>query len=150
MTGGRNGYGAKLTNIFSKKFTIETADSKTNLIYKQVFQNNMRDRGEPSIRNNTENENYTRVTFELDLERFKMKSLDEDIISLLTKSVYDMAGVTPASLKVIFNGVTLPVQNFSAYVDLYLHSESNLQFPKIVAQCTSERWEVVCSLGNGY
>ena len=28
VTGGRNGFGAKLTNIFSKKFTITTADSK--------------------------------------------------------------------------------------------------------------------------
>jgi DNA topoisomerase-2 len=27
VTGGRNGYGAKLTNVFSKKFIIETADS---------------------------------------------------------------------------------------------------------------------------
>ena len=28
VTGGRNGYGAKLTNIYSKKFIIETADSE--------------------------------------------------------------------------------------------------------------------------
>ena len=28
VTGGRNGFGAKLTNIFSKQFTITTADSK--------------------------------------------------------------------------------------------------------------------------
>ena len=28
VTGGRNGFGAKLTNIFSKKFTITTADTK--------------------------------------------------------------------------------------------------------------------------
>ena len=28
VTGGRNGYGAKLTNIFSTKFIVETADSK--------------------------------------------------------------------------------------------------------------------------
>ena len=28
ITGGRNGFGAKLTNIFSKKFTISTSDSK--------------------------------------------------------------------------------------------------------------------------
>jgi len=27
-TGGRNGYGAKLANIFSKNFTVETADSE--------------------------------------------------------------------------------------------------------------------------
>ena len=30
VTGGRNGYGAKLTNIFSKKFVLETADSGTS------------------------------------------------------------------------------------------------------------------------
>ncbi len=29
VTGGRNGYGAKLTNIFSKLFEVETADRKT-------------------------------------------------------------------------------------------------------------------------
>lgn len=28
VTGGRNGYGAKLTNIFSNRFTVETADIK--------------------------------------------------------------------------------------------------------------------------
>ena len=28
ITGGRNGYGAKLANIYSSKFTIETSDSK--------------------------------------------------------------------------------------------------------------------------
>ncbi len=28
VTGGRNGYGAKLTNIYSKKFIVETADSE--------------------------------------------------------------------------------------------------------------------------
>ena len=28
VTGGRNGYGAKLANIFSKKFVIETGDHK--------------------------------------------------------------------------------------------------------------------------
>jgi DNA topoisomerase II len=29
VTGGRNGYGAKLANIFSKQFSVETADHKT-------------------------------------------------------------------------------------------------------------------------
>ena len=28
VTGGRNGYGAKLTNIFSRKFVLECADKK--------------------------------------------------------------------------------------------------------------------------
>jgi len=29
ITGGRNGFGAKLTNVFSKKFIVETADSNS-------------------------------------------------------------------------------------------------------------------------
>jgi DNA topoisomerase-2 len=33
VTGGRNGYGAKLTNIFSKKFTVETVDAKKKKKY---------------------------------------------------------------------------------------------------------------------
>lgn len=36
-TGGRNGYGAKLTNIFSVKFIVETADGKRGKRYKQVL-----------------------------------------------------------------------------------------------------------------
>ncbi|KAJ7298345.1 hypothetical protein O6H91_Y003200 [Diphasiastrum complanatum] len=40
-TGGRNGYGAKLANIFSAEFIIETADGKRMKRYKQVFSNNM-------------------------------------------------------------------------------------------------------------
>jgi len=36
-TGGRNGYGAKLTNIFSKKFTVETSSSEYGRKFKQVF-----------------------------------------------------------------------------------------------------------------
>ena len=41
MTGGRNGYGAKLANIFSSEFTVETADSSEGKRYKQVWKDNM-------------------------------------------------------------------------------------------------------------
>ena len=36
VTGGRNGYGAKLCNIFSTEFTVETACSESGKIFKQV------------------------------------------------------------------------------------------------------------------
>lgn len=36
VTGGRNGYGAKLCNIFSKKFTLETQSSAEKKHFKQV------------------------------------------------------------------------------------------------------------------
>ncbi|KAJ1551263.1 DNA topoisomerase 2, partial [Nowakowskiella sp. JEL0078] len=35
VTGGRNGYGAKLCNIFSTQFTVETSDSNTGKSFKQ-------------------------------------------------------------------------------------------------------------------
>lgn len=35
-TGGRNGYGAKLCNIFSTKFTVETACKEYRHSFKQV------------------------------------------------------------------------------------------------------------------
>ena len=45
--GGKNGYGAKLTNIFSKKFTVETCDGKQ--LYKQTVYDNMTRKDEPKI-----------------------------------------------------------------------------------------------------
>ncbi|NXS20837.1 TOP2A topoisomerase, partial [Mystacornis crossleyi] len=35
VTGGRNGYGAKLCNIFSKKFTVETGCREYKKLFKQ-------------------------------------------------------------------------------------------------------------------
>jgi DNA topoisomerase-2 len=34
VTGGRNGYGAKLANVFSKRFVVECADSKSKKLYR--------------------------------------------------------------------------------------------------------------------
>lgn len=39
VTGGRNGYGAKLCNIFSKKFVLETSSKEFKKSFKQVFEN---------------------------------------------------------------------------------------------------------------
>jgi len=49
VTGGRNGYGAKLANIFSTKFVVETCDGKRGRRYKQTFSKNMSKKGEPVI-----------------------------------------------------------------------------------------------------
>ena len=38
VTGGRNGYGAKLCNIFSTKFVVETCSADSGKRFKQVYQ----------------------------------------------------------------------------------------------------------------
>ncbi|KAJ6309510.1 hypothetical protein OIU77_015301 [Salix suchowensis] len=91
-TGGRNGYGAKLTNIFSTEFVIETADGKRQKKYKQVFSNNMGGKYESMITKCKEGENWTKVTFKPDLAKFSMSHLEEDVVALMKKRVVDMAG----------------------------------------------------------
>jgi hypothetical protein len=78
VTGGRNGYGAKLANIFSTRFVVETADGRRKRRYKQTFRKNMTVRGEPVIVDCPATENWTRVTFAPDLERFGMEELEAD------------------------------------------------------------------------
>eukprot|EP00894_Picocystis_sp_ML_P000552 jgi/Pico_ML_1/51069/g2170.t1 len=103
VTGGRNGYGAKLTNIFSTEFTIETCDGQRGLQYKQTFRNNMASKGEPAITKCKKTDNWTCVTFKPDLEKFNMNELEDDIVALMTKRVYDVAGCIGRGCKVYLN-----------------------------------------------
>ena len=83
MTGGRNGYGAKLANIFSKEFTVETSDSSVGKKYKQTFRENMTKRGEPQIKDCKED--WTKISFIPDFAKFGMECLDSDMYSLLER-----------------------------------------------------------------
>ena len=53
VTGGRNGYGAKLCNIYSTKFTLETVDSRQKKKYKQTWTDNMSKMRQAEITTNT-------------------------------------------------------------------------------------------------
>ena len=71
ITGGKNGYGAKLTNIFSTEFNIETIDSVRGLKFKQRFFDNMDGKDKAKVTKN-KGKPYTRITFIPDLEFFGM------------------------------------------------------------------------------
>ena len=47
--GGKNGYGAKLTNIFSKYFKVETVDHVRGLKFIQEWSDNMKQSTKPKI-----------------------------------------------------------------------------------------------------
>ena len=139
MTGGRNGFGAKLANIFSTEFVIETGDMRRNKYFKQTFYNNMARKDEPRIESNKYGCDFTKVSFRPDLDRFSMERLDDDIVSLMTKRVYDLAGVTDAKVRVKLNNQTIDCKNFSDYADFYLRNEENKELPKIV-EAKNDRW----------
>lgn len=50
VTGGRNGYGAKLCNIFSTNFMVETATREYKKSFKQIWANNMSKTTPPKVR----------------------------------------------------------------------------------------------------
>ncbi|CAJ0630017.1 8580_t:CDS:2 [Entrophospora sp. SA101] len=89
---GRNGLGAKFTNIFSTQFTVETTDATQKKKYIQSFYNNMSKIDEPIISNyDDDEEEHTMISFIPDLMRFGMTELTDDVIALLSKRVYDIA-----------------------------------------------------------
>ena len=149
VTGGRNGYGAKLTNIYSKTFIVETAFKETGKKYYQKFYNNMLKFNEPEIEDYSKDD-FTCITFEPDLARFGMDELDDDIVALFEKRVFDMAGITPKSVSVYLNGKKLKVKNFEDYIRMYLDAskEEDEIDPPIVYESPHPRWEVGMSLSE--
>ncbi|KAM4631214.1 DNA topoisomerase 2-beta [Polymixia lowei] len=148
VTGGRNGYGAKLCNIFSTKFTVETACTEYRHSFKQTWQNNMTKTTEPKVKL-FDGDDFTCVTFQPDLDKFKMEKLDKDIVALLTRRAYDVAG-SCRGVKVMLNGKKLPVTGFRSYVDLYVKDkldETGVAL-KVVNESVNERWEVCLAMSE--
>jgi DNA topoisomerase-2 len=125
------------------EFTVETIDAERGKKFKQTFKNNMGDRDNPSI-TSSKLKGYTKITFKPDLERFSMLNLSDDIVALMTKRVYDVAGCNP-TLKVYLNGEKLPIRSFKQYCELYLKDPLK---PKLFEK-GGERWDVCLSISDG-
>jgi DNA topoisomerase-2 len=144
VTGGRNGFGAKLTNIYSEEFIVETADTKRNRRYKQVFSNNMSEKGTPVIKEGTK-DSWTKITFKPDLSRFHgMTMLDNDTVSLMKRRVFDIAGSTHKSVKVYLDGTKLPIKCFKDYVEMFRTDKEK----PLVCEKVNDTWEVCCTISE--
>ncbi|KAK1227250.1 DNA topoisomerase 2 [Marasmius sp. AFHP31] len=121
LAGSCNGYSAKLANVYSLEFVLETADKNTQQKYKQTWTDNMSACGKAKITKNSRGEEHTRVTSKPDFKWFKMEKIGDDMVSLLWKRVYDMAG-TVKGVKVYLNDEKLKIKGFKQYVELYLSS----------------------------
>ena len=134
MTGGRHGYGAKLTNIFSKKFDIELYSKKTDTRYQQTWKQNMYACEEPTISKGASkgsggSGNYTSITFEPDLSKFGLGGSSAAVqaalqgsIAMMKRRVVDTAaccGTQKDRVQVNLNGQVVPVDGFESYVKLF-------------------------------
>ena len=68
--GGKNGYGAKLTNIFSLRFQIETNDRVHGAKFSQVFYDNMKRRDKPKV-TKSKTKPFTRISYIPRLQAFQ-------------------------------------------------------------------------------
>ena len=147
VTGGRNGYGAKLANVFSSKFKIDICDGKK--IYDQTWSDNMSKVEPPTITTSVNKVPYVTISFWPDWKRFGGPG---DFLKLAEKRVWDMA-MWCSKAQVYFNQKLLEVKNLEEYAQMYLgdlplakmHTDS---FDIIVAHSTSGAFQQ-CSWVNG-
>lgn len=145
--GGKNGLGAKIANIFSKEFTVETVDRHRKLYYKQTFRDNMTI-VEPPVIEKSSKAAFTRVTYLPDYARFAIDdpSKIQDWL-LLKKRVIDAAACTMDYTSVWLNGKKLKIKDFEEYISLYI---GNKRETKRVFLKVNDRWEIgVCLSPKG-
>ena len=139
--GGKNGYGAKIVNIFSTEFNVELVDRFTKQKYIQTFSDNMQKFTEPKITKSTAKP-YTKITWKTDFKRFGINGFTDDMISLMKRRVYDIAGATDNKVSVYYNSKKLNIKSFQDYIELY---------PTVKAKTyekLSERWELGISVSS--
>lgn len=148
VVGGRNGYGAKLCNIFSKKFKVETSSKEYRKAFTQSWTENMKNAKDARIVASS-GEDFTRITFQPDLEKFGMSGLDADIVALFSRRAFDVAGSTKG-VKVYLNGKRLPISGFKDYVELFVKDrEDEVGNPiKVAYEVVNDRWEIAATVSD--
>ena len=140
--GGKNGYGAKLTNIFSKEFTIETVDYNTHKKFIQTFRNNMSEKDKPDV-TKCNSKPYTKVTYIPDFARFNETKMGKDIILKLKTRVLDIAANTESNVNVYLNGKKLESKSFEKYIDLIIGDK---KITPRAYELVNDRWEIAATL----
>ena len=131
IVGGLHGLGASLTNIFSKKFIIETADGKKK--YRQSFTNNLSRKNKATITKSTRN--YTKVTYYPDFEKFGLTEITDEIQSLFLKRVIDIATYNP-KVKVYYNKKLISIRSFKDYIKMFVDDQD------IIFEDINDNWQI--------
>jgi DNA topoisomerase-2 len=146
--GGKNGYGAKLTNIYSTKFVVRTGDGVSKQHYEQVFRDNMAVIEKPVIKKLGPLKQFTEIVSYPDLPRFYgagCSAIPADMLAvMLTRAVDAVALCASSGVKVDIylgeNHTVVPVKSFESYVKLFLDGGS------VYYERCGPRWEVAAVL----
>ena len=145
--GGKNGYGAKLTNIYSKTFVVRTCDGKK--LFEQTFTDNMSTVGEPVIKTIQPIKSFTEIRATPDLPRFYGAGCDaipEDMLLVLRTRVVDAAAIAAANgcrvylADTVGSATMIPITSFEQYVRLFTDDGP------VFYERAGPRWEVAAVL----
>lgn len=141
-TSGRNGYGAKLANIFSKKFIVEAYDEKSGKIFSETWYDNMERKSGYTLKSGSGKSGWTRITFWPDLKRFGYEKLPEEMVMYFYKLVADIAMQQPKT-KVTFNDKVIYSKSLKEYAQMYVGTKapimefSSKDSEVVVVDCSS-------------
>lgn len=136
IVGGKNGYGAKLANIYSNKFVVDTRDVKNGLTYHQVWTNHMSTCSKPAPKKDSAQKGFVRISFQPDLTRFVGLQLKE-MIGVLHTRVIELAALAGKEVKVTWNGEHVVTNTFEKFIHLFTKDSAAVAYEKC-----SDRWEV--------
>jgi DNA topoisomerase-2 len=140
VTGGRNGLGVKLTNIFSQLFELEVVDTVRGVKLKQAWKQ-MIPKGAAKVSRLSEKSSArgsVKVSFVPDFGYFGTTGFSEDFLQFLRKRTFDAAVCVRAGVKVSLDGARVPIKRFSDYAAMYLGDKSVAR-----VEIDMDRWKVV-------
>ena len=119
--GGRNGIGAKASNICSKRFSVTVGDAVTKRHFTQVWHDGMTRTAGPTIKPYAAKTGFVQVEFEPDMAFFNYagSGFTRSFAALVRSRVWELAAVTPDCISVTLDGKKLPVKNLSQYTTLF-------------------------------
>lgn len=124
IVGGKNGYGAKLTNILSKLFTVDIRCPASGKQYSQSWYDNMTRCEKASIKKSTSGKGFVKITFIPDRKlfagAFNDSGITDDMISVFHTRTIELAGLVGKDVKVSWNGTAITTNNFEKYIKLFL------------------------------
>ena len=134
-TGGCNGVGSKLTNLFSEKFQVETR--WCSKFYRQLWESQMGVVNPPTIEKaGPETMRGTRILFFPKWELFGINPRTPSVESFLIRRCIEVSATTPR-VTVHYNGSKINVKNMKEYAELFVGKDA----PK--AHLKTDRWECV-------
>jgi len=118
---GRNGYGAKLVNIFSKLFKIVIVDHSRHLKYTQTWEKNMEIRNEPIIEECENDHSSVSVSYSLDFKRFGYTKYPEEAFKLFRRYCCDFS--LGGKIPIKFNNQQIDCSDIKNFSKLYFSDD---------------------------